>query len=95
MESEAHNFLRPRYLFIRPPSVKTLEKRLLSRAQDSLEAITDRVRTASLELQVAQLLPFDGTIINDDLDKAYSRLKDFVHQDMENCRVCRSRKGKK
>ena len=93
LESEAHVELQPKYLFIRPVSVDVLEKRLISRATDSLDAIADRVHTASFEMQVASQLPFDGVIVNDELKVAYKELKDFIKDDRESCEACRKKKA--
>lgn len=92
LESDAHVQLQPKYLFIRPVNVKVLEKRLISRATDSLEAIADRVHTAAFEMQVASQLPFDSVIVNDDLETAYKELKDFVDEDRGSCEACRKKK---
>ena len=93
LESQAHLELQPKYLFIRPVSVDVLEHRLISRATDSLEAIADRVHTASFEMQVASQLPFDGVIVNDDLETAYEELKEFIKVDRESCQACRAKKA--
>ena len=96
MESEAHNELHPKYLFIRPLDVRVLEKRLISRATDSLDAINSRVKTASFEIEVAQKLPFDGVVVNDDLDTAYAELVNFIDRERQKCQACReSEKEKK
>ena len=89
MESEAHVELNPKYLFIRPVSVDVLEKRLISRATDSLQAIQNRVNTASFEMEVAAELPFDHVIVNDKLDKAYMELKEFIEYERSRCKTCR------
>jgi guanylate kinase len=89
MESTAHEELNPKYLFIRPVSIDILEKRLISRATDSLQAINQRVQTASFELEVAAKLPFDEVIVNDKLDQAYMDLKNFIDEQRKTCKVCR------
>ncbi len=55
-------------IFIMPPSVEELEKRLLSRGTDSIEKVRMRIAKAEEELAVAGR--FDTIIINDDLDIA-------------------------
>lgn len=55
-------------VFIQPPSIEELRKRLLSRATDDLEVIEDRIKRAEYEL--AQTQHFDIVIINDDLERA-------------------------
>jgi guanylate kinase len=55
-------------LFIMPPSVQELEKRLVSRGTDDPEKIRMRVEKAAEEMKTAG--EFDYTIVNDDLEKA-------------------------
>ena len=55
-------------IFIQPPSIEELEKRLISRATDSPEVIQRRIEKAKYELSFAP--QFDTIIINDDLKKA-------------------------
>jgi guanylate kinase len=55
-------------IFVMPPSVEELEKRLTVRGTDSTEKIKMRVDKAHEELKLAN--QFDTIIVNDDLDKA-------------------------
>lgn len=55
-------------LFIQPPSVEELRRRLEGRATDSAEAIEKRLAKASYELTFAP--KFDHIIVNNDLQKA-------------------------
>lgn len=55
-------------IFIQPPSIGELRKRLENRATDSAEVIDKRIAKASYELGFAP--QFDVIIINDDLQKA-------------------------
>ena len=55
-------------LFVMPPSVEELEKRLRGRGTESPEKIRMRVDKAHEELKLAY--QFDAILINDDLDKA-------------------------
>jgi guanylate kinase len=55
-------------IFIQPPSVVELQKRLEERGTDSPEVIADRISKASYELSLAS--QYDKVIINDDLEKA-------------------------
>ena len=57
-------------VFIQPPSVEELRKRLEGRGTDALEVIDSRIAKAEFELSFAS--KFDVVIINDDLDKAKS-----------------------
>lgn len=55
-------------LFIQPPSVDELRKRLVGRATDSPEQIEERLAKAEYEMSFAP--QFDRIIVNDDLDTA-------------------------
>ena len=68
-------------LFIQPPSVEELERRLKNRGTDSDEMIAKRVAKASYELTFAP--KFDVVIVNDKLEeaqmKALSTIKSFLN----------------
>ncbi len=55
-------------LFIQPPSVEELRRRLNGRGTDSQEAIEERLAKAEYEMTFAS--QFDHIIVNDDLEKA-------------------------
>lgn len=67
-------------IFIMPPSIEELRRRLVGRATDSMEVIEKRVAKAAFELEKAP--EFDHTVINDELEKAVedtcSLLNDFL-----------------
>ena len=68
-------------LFIQPPSIEELERRLKNRGTDSDEMIAKRVAKASYELTFAP--KFDVVIVNDKLEeaqqKALSTIKSFLN----------------
>ena len=55
-------------IFIQPPSVEELRKRLVGRGTDTPEVIESRIAKAEFELGFAD--KFDIVIVNDDLEKA-------------------------
>ena len=55
-------------LFIQPPSVEELRRRLTGRGTDTAEAIEERLAKAEYELTFAP--QFDHVIVNDDLETA-------------------------
>ncbi|MCQ2221661.1 MAG: guanylate kinase, partial [Prevotella sp.] len=55
-------------VFIQPPSVEELRRRLVGRATDAPEVIEQRLAKAEYELTFAE--KFDVVIVNDDLEKA-------------------------
>lgn len=64
------NFFGDRALsvFIQPPSIEELERRLIARGTDSAEVIKTRIDRAEYELSRAD--EFDTIVINDDLETA-------------------------
>ena len=67
-------------VFVKPPSIEELRKRLVSRASDSLESINSRVEKAEKEIESES--SFDVTIINNDLitakKESYNIAKNFL-----------------
>ena len=55
-------------IFIQPPSIEELRRRLEGRATDTPEVINDRIARAAYELTFAP--KFDRIVVNDDLEKA-------------------------
>lgn len=65
-------------IFVQPPSVDELRRRLISRGTDSAEAIEQRVGKAAYELTFAPR--FDHVVVNDDLEKAKAEVYQLVSQ---------------
>lgn len=65
-------------IFIEPPSIEELEKRLLARGTDSKEVIAERINNARRELENKE--KYDHLILNDDIDQAYQKLKAVVER---------------
>lgn len=63
-------------IFIRPPTLDTLRKRLVSRQTETPDMIDQRVEWAQIELDAAK--QYDYQIINDDLETAYQILRSIV-----------------
>ncbi len=61
------------YLFILPPSIKELRRRLEARGSNTPAQIQQRVSNALYEMHEAHL--FDFLIVNDDVDTAYDQLR--------------------
>lgn len=68
-------------IFIAPPSIDELERRLISRATDDLETIKIRVAKAKEEMTYAE--EFDQIIINDDLETAQKEIERIVRNFIE------------
>jgi guanylate kinase len=67
--------LNPIYLFISPPSLAELRKRLQGRGTESQAAVEKRLATAFKEVDYAKEGAHDLVIINDDLERAYQLLR--------------------
>ena len=63
-------------IFILPPSIATLEQRLISRGQDSVEVIRGRMAKAMSE--ISHWAEYDYVLINDDLDLCYGQISTIV-----------------
>ncbi len=63
-------------IFIQPPSVEELRKRLLGRATDSMEEIEKRL--AKAEQEISRAPKFDTIVINDDLERAAADFREKV-----------------
>ena len=64
-------------VFVQPPSVEELERRLRGRGTDSEETIAKRVAKAEFELSKAA--EFDHVVINDDLDTAVNETIEILN----------------
>lgn len=69
-------------IFVQPPSIDELRRRLVARATDTPEAIEQRVGKAAYELTFAPC--FDHVVVNDDLERAkeevYRLVSGFVNR---------------
>lgn len=63
-------------IFVEPPSLEELRRRLETRAEDSQDAIT--VRMANAQGELAHAHEYKYRVVNDDLDLAYRKLRDIV-----------------
>lgn len=68
-------------LFIQPPSIAELRKRLEGRGTDAPEVIEQRIARAEFEL--SQAGKFDRVIVNDDLEKAVAEALQAVREFVE------------
>ena len=63
-------------IFILPPSLRELEKRLRSRAQDSDDIIAKRMSKS--EAEISHWAEYDYVIVNDDVEDALRKLQTIV-----------------
>jgi guanylate kinase len=64
-------------IFIEPPSIEELKKRLASRGTDNEDSLNARVNKASYELSFKH--SFDHVVINTDLEKACAETEKLVY----------------
>ena len=63
-------------IFILPPSLQELERRLRARNQDSEEIVQDRMKKARSE--ISHFNEYDYLIINDDLNNSYLKIRSII-----------------
>lgn len=70
-------------IFIRPPSVESLEQRLTGRKTESASALSKRLERVPMELELGSR--FDHQIVNDDLPHAIAQVEEIVakHAELE------------
>ncbi len=64
-------------VFILPPSIAELRRRLVTRSQDS-EAIIER-RVANARAEIVHFGEYDYVFVNDDFDRSYAELAHIYH----------------
>jgi guanylate kinase len=63
-------------IFILPPSLQELERRLRARAQDPEDIVQERMRKACNE--ISHYNEYDYFLINDDLNNSYNKIKAII-----------------
>lgn len=67
-------------IFINPPSIEVLRARLQGRGTESKETLDERLRAAEKDMQDQADNPglCDRVIINDDLERAFKEVEEFI-----------------
>jgi len=74
--------LGARFLFLAPPSLDELETRLRNRGTETEESLQKRLAQAKNELEFSkQEGVHDKIVVNDDFDKAYKEVEEWVVDD--------------
>ena len=73
------------FIFILPPSLKELRRRLVNRGTDSKEKVLERFKTAYKEIN--EVTKYNYVVINDEVEKAVSKVNAILLS--ERCRVDR------
>ncbi|MEX0771053.1 MAG: guanylate kinase [Balneolaceae bacterium] len=68
-------------IFLKPPSMEELRKRLENRRTESADSLETRLKRAGKEIEYSDT--FDRVIVNDDLEQAYQQVKKAVRAFME------------
>jgi len=71
------------FIFIYPPNVEEVARRLVTRAKDSLESID--IRLAACKLEMEQVKYYDYVVVNDNLEDAVEKVKSIINA--ERCKV--------
>ena len=73
------------FIFIMPPSMRELKRRLIKRNTETKEQIIERFKRAYQEIN--EVNKYNYIVINDDIDKAVSKVEAIIKA--EKCRVNR------
>jgi guanylate kinase len=69
-------------IFISPPSIQELKKRLEKRGENAAEEIKCRLKNAKSEMKHKR--EYKYVIVNDDINRAYDELKEILKNEAEN-----------
>ncbi|XP_017790773.1 PREDICTED: guanylate kinase isoform X2 [Habropoda laboriosa] len=84
VERVKQSCLDPLYIFIKPPSIEELEKRLRARKTETEDALQRRLTIARTEMEYGeQNGNFDIVIENDNFSEAYQKLREFIISNLE------------
>ncbi|KAI8835903.1 P-loop containing nucleoside triphosphate hydrolase protein [Chytridium lagenaria] len=78
VKSIKNTALKAIFIFIRPPSIEDLEKRLRGRGTETEESLQKRLGAAKAELEYAESGAHDKIIVNHLEDQAFIALDEFV-----------------
>ncbi|XP_006562235.2 guanylate kinase isoform X3 [Apis mellifera] len=84
VEQVKRSSLDPLYIFIKPPSIEELEKRLRARKTETEDVLKQRLSIAKVEMEYGEKTGnFDIVIENDNFSKAYNILREFVMSNLK------------
>lgn len=67
-------------IYIAPPSIEELKKRLINRGTENMEIINNRIEIAKNEL--GQVDFYDYIVVNDDLEEAIIKIKNIIEVEL-------------
>lgn len=71
------------HVFIMPPGIGELEKRLLKREKNLSSEFKKRLITAEKEIKIGESGFYDHKIINDNIDESYNKFRDIFRKYMK------------
>jgi guanylate kinase len=76
----------PIYIFIKPPGIEELEKRLRDRGTETEASLQKRLSAAHAEMEYAnEKNAFHHIIVNDNLDVAFEKLRGILIKEIDEC----------
>jgi len=73
------------FIFIMPPSMEELKKRIINRGTETEEAISKRLDAAHKEIEF--VFKYDYVVLNDEIETAVKKIESII--DAERCKVSR------
>lgn len=67
-------------IFLLPPSLEVLEKRLVGRCTNDIEDIKNRMEIAKREIEIAPLYKYN--VVNDDLDRCVDEINQIINDEL-------------
>lgn len=78
---DSNTLFLPRFVFIAPPSLETLQERLIARGTESAESMQRRLANSKAEVEYGlEAGNFDAIIVNDDLARAAQELSETIER---------------
>ena len=77
-QSKPGSQVNPRFVFLRPPNSEVLEARLRGRGTEDEASVQRRLVHAKAELEFAEAGGHDKIVTNDDLERAFQGLEEFI-----------------
>lgn len=67
-------------IFLLPPSLEILEKRLVNRSTNNIEDVKNRMTIAKREIDMAPLYKY--SVVNDDLEECVNKINEIINKEL-------------
>lgn len=67
-------------IFLLPPSLEVLEKRLINRSTNDIEDVKNRMTIAKREIDMAPLYKY--SVVNDDLEECVNKINEIINKEL-------------